>query len=176
MGSQLQRAGCRDGRVRIGRLSAGDRVAVLDVFEGMSERSRRLRYHGPKPRLPEREVDDLVDVGRYGREAVAAVDAVSGDVVGIARFVRDDEDPHVAEVAFEVVDECQSSGVGSRLVRELSGLAAREGVARVRASVVAGNEPALALLRRMGRVVASEYVDGAYELVVELPALERAAA
>jgi GNAT superfamily N-acetyltransferase len=175
MSSQLHPTGCRDGLVRIGRLSAGDRAAVLEVFEGMSERSRRLRYHGPKPRLREREVDGLVDVGRCGHEAVAAVDSISGDVVGIARFVRDDSDPHVAEVAFEVVDECQSSGVGSKLVRELSGLATREGVTRFRASVVAGNEPALALLRRMGRVVASEYGDGAYELVVELPALERAA-
>ena len=167
--------GCRRGLVSIGRLRSGDRAAVRDVFGAMSERSRRLRFHGPKPRLREDELDVLVDVGRCGREAVAAIDLVSGKVVGLARFVRDERDPRVAEVAFEVVDDCQSSGLGGRLVAELKAIAASEGVERFRASVVAGNEAALALLRRTGRVVSSAYVDGAYELVVELDPLPRAA-
>jgi RimJ/RimL family protein N-acetyltransferase len=174
-GERTQPAGCRDGLVSIGRLSPGDRDAVLEVFDGLSERSRRLRYHGPKPRLPEREVDDLVDVGRCGREAVAAVDAVSGNVVGIARFVRDHQDRGTAEIAFEVVDDCQSSGVGRRLVAELSLLAAREGVSRFRASILAGNESALELLRRAGVVVESVYDGCAYVLFVELYPLDRAA-
>ncbi len=167
--------GCRRGLVSIGRLRTGDRTAVREVFEAMSEQSRRLRFHGPKPRLRDAEVDVLVDVGCCGREAVAAIDLVSGKVVGLARFVRDERDPRVAEVAFEVVDDCQSSGLGRRLIDELSVVAGREGVERFRASVVAGNEPALALLRGAGRVVRSEYVDGAYELVVDLDHLRRAA-
>jgi RimJ/RimL family protein N-acetyltransferase len=175
MAKPVHPSGCRRGLVRLGRLHAGDRAAVLEVFRGLSERSRRLRFHGPKPRLREGELDHLVDVGRSGREAVAAVDLVSGSVVGIARFVRDDGDPRSAEVAFEVVDECQSSGLGGRLVDELKAVAAGQGVERFRASVVAGNEPALALLRRAGRVMRSAYVDGAYEVVVELDTLPRVA-
>jgi RimJ/RimL family protein N-acetyltransferase len=65
--------------------------------------------------------------------------------------------------------------VGRRLVDELSVLALREGVTRFRASILAGNQPALALLRRAGVVVESLYADGAYELVVELDSLEQAA-
>jgi GNAT superfamily N-acetyltransferase len=148
---------------------------VLDVFAGLSERSRRLRFHGPKPRLPEAELDELVDVGRCGREAVAAVDLVSGRVVGIARFVRDPADPRSAEVAFEVVDECQRAGVGRRLLKGLRALARREGIERFTASVAHGNEPALALLRGTGRIVGSSFVDGAYEVVVELEPLPHAA-
>jgi GNAT superfamily N-acetyltransferase len=143
---------------------------VRDVFAGMSERSRRLRYHGPKPQLAEREVDHLVDIGCCGREAVAAIDVVSGAVIGIARFVRVEDDPRSAEVAFEVVDACQSSGVGRRLVEELRWLARREGIERFRAHVVPGNEPALALMSRVGRLVRSSYADGAYELEVALTA------
>lgn len=167
--------GCQRGLVAIGRLEFGDRAAVREVFDGLSERSRSLRFHGAKPHLRESDVDALVDIGCCGREAVAAIDLVSGKVVGIARFVRDDRDPRIAEVAFEVVDDCQSRGLGGRLVAELKALAARDGIERFRASVVAGNEPALALLRGAGRVVASGYVDGAYELVVELDPLPRAA-
>jgi RimJ/RimL family protein N-acetyltransferase len=142
----------------------------------MSERSRRLRFHGPKPRLREVEVERLVDVGCCGREAVAATDLVTGAVVGTARFVRDDDDPRSAEVAFEVVDNCQGRGVGRRLVDELSALAAREGIQRFHATVVHGNEPALALLRRAGRLVHSSYADGAHELVIELDPASREAA
>jgi RimJ/RimL family protein N-acetyltransferase len=168
--AQGQVPGCRRGLIGVGRLREGDRGAVLDVFAGMSERSRRLRYHGPKPQLAEREVDHLVDIGCCGREAVAAIDLVSGAVVGIARFVRADDDPRSAEVAFEVVDACQSSGVGRRLVAELGTLARREGIERLRAHVVPGNEAALALMRRLGRVVRTSYADGSYELEVALEA------
>src|SRR5262245_29681219 len=170
-----QAPGCRRGLVSVGQLQFGDRAAVHEVFEGLSEESRRLRYHGAKPRLREAEVDQLVDVGCCGREAVAAIDLVTGKVVGTARFVRDERDPRVAEVAFEVVDACQSKGVGGRLIAELATLARLEGIERFRASVLVGNEPAIALLRRAGRVTESAYVDGAYEIVVELGSLSRAA-
>jgi RimJ/RimL family protein N-acetyltransferase len=160
--------GCTRGLVSVGRLRPGDRAAVVEVFQGLSERSRRLRFHGPKPRLPEAEVTALADVGHDGREAVGAIDLVTGEVVGIARFVRDGSDPGAAEVAFEVVDPCQGNGVGGRLLRELASLARRDGVERFTAYVVPGNEGALALLRRVGRVARASFVDGAHELVVEL--------
>jgi RimJ/RimL family protein N-acetyltransferase len=99
---------------------------------------------------------------------VGAVDLVTGEVVGIARFVRDEDDPRAAEVAFEVVDPCQGAGVGSRLLRELASLARRDGIERFTAYVVPGNESALALLRRAGRIARARYADGAHVLTVEL--------
>jgi RimJ/RimL family protein N-acetyltransferase len=171
----LPAAGCQRGLISVGRLHGGDRTAILEVFEGMSERSRRLRFHGPKPVLREAEIDRFVDVGCCGREAVAATDLVTGAVVGTARFVRDEADPRSAEVAFEVVDACQGRGVGVKLLSELVALARREGIERFHASVVPGNEPALTLLRRSGRLVDSTFVDGVHELVIELAPLQRAA-
>jgi RimJ/RimL family protein N-acetyltransferase len=162
--------GCDRGLISVERLRGGDRTPILEVFSGMSERSRRLRFHGPKPRLREAEVERFVDVGCCGREAVAATDLVTGAAVGTARFVRDDDDPRSAEVAFEVVDDCQGRGVGGRLVDELSALARRQGIQRFHAAVIPGNEPALALLRRAGGLVHSSYADGAHELVIELDA------
>ena len=120
-------------------------------------------------------MDSFADVGGRGREAVAAVDLVTGAVVGTARFVRDGDDPRSAEVAFEVVDDCQRHGVGRKLVAELSSLARREGIDRFRAAIVPGNESAFALLLRAGRVVSSTFSDGAHQLVVELHTAPRAA-
>jgi RimJ/RimL family protein N-acetyltransferase len=116
-----------------------------------------------------------VRVGCCGREAVAAVDLVSGEVVGLARFVRDEADPRSAEVAFEVVDRCQGHGVGRRLLEELRALAVLEGIETLEAFVVVGNEAALALLRRLGRVVRSSYEDGTHVIVIALQPFAHAA-
>jgi L-amino acid N-acyltransferase YncA len=154
--------------VTIRRLADGERSAVIQVFEGLSERSRRLRFLGPKPVLRERDVEQLVDVGCCGREAVAAIDPLSGLAVGIARYVRLGADPQTAEVAFEVVDAFQGRGVGSRLVAALAEVAEQEGIRRLHATVAPDNKAALALMRRLGRVEWTSYVDGAYEVVVAL--------
>jgi GNAT superfamily N-acetyltransferase len=148
-------------------LRFGERNPVLEVFAGLSERSRRLRFLGSKPRLLQSDVDWLVDVGRSGREAVVAVDQETGATVGIARFVRDADAPE-AEIAFEVVDEWQGRGVGKRLVAELRLLALAHGILRFRALIAHGNRPAAALVRGLGEVLVQRYEDGAVELVVRI--------
>ena len=150
----------------IRRLASGERRPVLQVFAGLSERSRRLRFLGPKPVLRERELEHLVDVGCCGREAVVATHPETGDALGIARYVRQGADPATAEVAFEVVDEWQGLGVGSRLASALVEIAAENGIRRLHAAVAPENRAALALLRKLGRVEWTSFVDGAYEVVV----------
>jgi RimJ/RimL family protein N-acetyltransferase len=152
----------------IRRLADGERRPVLRVFEGLSERSRRLRFLGPKPVLGERDVEQLVDVGCCGRQAVAAIDQATGEAVGIARYVRLGADRQTAEVAFEVVDAWQGRGVGRLLVDALADVAAEEGIRRLHATVAPDNRAALALMRRLGRVEWTSFVDGAYEVVVAL--------
>ncbi|HEY8104069.1 MAG TPA: GNAT family N-acetyltransferase [Gaiellaceae bacterium] len=148
-------------------LRHGERKPVLEVFAGLSERSRRLRFLGSKPRLLERDVDWLVDVGCCGREAVVAIDQSSGRTVGIARFVRDQGSPE-AEIAFEVVDEWQGEGVGKRLVADLHRLAREQGILRFRALIAHGNRPAFALVRGLGEELVRRYEGGDVELVVRL--------
>jgi RimJ/RimL family protein N-acetyltransferase len=147
-------------------LRAGERTPVLEVFAGLSERSRRLRFLGSKPRLLESDLAHLVNVG-CGREAVAAIDQETGRTVGIARFVRDEGAPE-AEIAFEVVDEWQGRGLGKRLVAELGALAREQGILRFRALVAHGNTAALALVRSLGDELVHRYADGNVELVVRL--------
>jgi RimJ/RimL family protein N-acetyltransferase len=149
-------------------LDRGERTAVLNVFHGLSERSRRQRFHGAKPRLSEREVDELVDVGCCGRHAVVAYERESGRAIGIARFVVDSHELAVAEVAYEVVDEWQGRGVGRGLAVELPRRANAEGVSRLRGLVDPANPPALGLLEHIGQVVERVYDGGALEVVVAL--------
>ena len=148
-------------------LHRGERKPVLDVFAGLSERSRRLRFLGAKPRLAERDLDWLVDVGCCGREAVVAVDQATGRTIGLARFVRDADGPE-AEIAYEVVDDWQGRGVGRRLLDELRTLALEQGILRFRALIAHGNRPAFALVHGVGEELGRAYEDGAVELVVRL--------
>jgi GNAT superfamily N-acetyltransferase len=148
-------------------LHHGERKPVLEVFAGLSERSRRLRFLGSKPRLLERDVEWLADVGCCGREAVVAVDQATGATVGLARFVRDVDAPE-AEIAFEVVDDWQGRGLGKRLVAELRELALRQGILRFRALIAHGNRPAFALVHGLGDELARRYDGDGVELVVRI--------
>lgn len=148
-------------------LRSGERRPVLEVFEGLSERSRRLRFLGSKPRLLERDLAVLADVGCCGREAVTATDRETGRTVGIARFVRDADAPE-AEIAFEVVDDWQGRGLGRALLQALGTLAREEGILRFRALIAFGNAPAFALVRGLGDELVRRYEDGNVEVVVRL--------
>jgi GNAT superfamily N-acetyltransferase len=148
-------------------LRHGERQPVLEVFAGLSERSRRLRFLGSKPRLLERDVEWLVDVGCCGREAVVAIDQQTGATVGLARFVRDADAPE-AEIAFEVVDDWQGRGLGKQLLAELRTLALGQGILRFRALVAHGNRPAFALVHGVGEELARRSDGDGVELVVRI--------
>jgi len=149
-------------------LQRDERGAVQDVFDGLSARSRTLRFHGAKPHLTERDLAALTDVGCCGRHAVVAVDRESGRAVGIARYVADGTNGVEAEVAYAVADEWQARGVGRRLIVELARIADSKGVARFRGLVSGGNARSLALLDYIGSFVERGYEDGAFRVVVAI--------
>ena len=150
-------------------LRRGERGVVERVFAGLSERSRRLRFLGAKPVLRPHEVELLADVGCCGREALVAADRDSGEPVGIARYVREGDEP-TGEVAFAfaVVDAWQRRGIGRLLSRELARLAVANGLERFRGTVAADNAAALALLSQLGTVERRVWDGAALELTIRL--------
>ena len=119
--------------------------AVDAVFEGLSARSRYLRFHSPTPRLTASARRVLVDVDGERHAAVCA--RIGGDPVGIARMIKTNE--CAAEIAVAVVDLWQRRGVGRRLLEELTSVAARMGVAELHGDVLPDNEAMLALVRKV---------------------------
>ena len=126
-------------------LRCGDVDTVAAVFERLSEKSRRARYNGPKPRLSEEELQRLAVVDGSHHVLVAYLE---GDPrpVAIARLVRDGRS---AEIAFEVADEHHLRGIGSALTGELLADARAAGITEITALVANDNPAALALLRRV---------------------------
>jgi ribosomal protein S18 acetylase RimI-like enzyme len=139
----------RSGPAVVARpLRHGDVRTVIALFERLSERSRRLRFHGPKPCLSRSDLRTLTAIDRTRHVLVAYV----GDdpaPVAIARLVRHGRHGRSAEIAFAVADEYHGRGIGSALTAELIADAREAGVTEVTALVSNGNTAAVGLLRRI---------------------------
>jgi len=129
-------------------IEASDRDALRAGFERLSAESRYRRFFTPMPTLSNRDLDYLTRVDHHDHEALIALDAPDGHIVGVARFVR--TGPNEAEPAIVVADDWQGRGLGRRLMGALADRALEEGVSRFRAPVLAENEAALRMLGSLG--------------------------
>jgi RimJ/RimL family protein N-acetyltransferase len=146
-----ERLKLRDGRVvDVRPLERRDRPLLEAAIGRLSDESRYLRFGTPKPRVPERELDRLMDVDHHDHEALLAIDPLSGRGVAVVRYVQLPDEPGVVELAATVADDWQGTGLGSALVAGLMRRASDEGHAAVRASVLAANYRSIAMLRRAG--------------------------
>ena len=100
-------------QVQFTELLPGDIATVRNVFEGLSVRSRYLRFHAARSQLPLHMQRRLADVRPGSHEAHVAL--LGNRAVGIARWIRDTADPRDAELAIEVIDAAQSVGIGRQL-------------------------------------------------------------
>lgn len=90
------------------------------------------------------------------------------DPVADARFVRDESDPTVAEIAFTVADAYQDRGIGSFLIGALSVAARVDGVERFSARMLSHNGPMRAIMDRYGAEWEREDV-GIITTVIDVP-------
>lgn len=147
-------------------LQPGERSTVARLFAALSERTRRLRFLGPKPRLSDAELDRLAATD--GRDHVALVALEHDRPIAICRFVRDADDASTAEFACAVADEFQGRGIGTTVARQLAASARSLGVRRFRAVVLSTNPAGLQLVKRLGRVEDTRFDGPTLELLVRL--------
>ena len=140
----------RDGtavHIRPQRPEDGPRLA--EFFARLSPHSRYQRFFtGMPPKLPSSMLKALSNVD--GERHVGLLALRGGSVVGAARYVRREDTPAIADVAFTVADELQGNGLGRLLMRELQAHAGRRGITRFAFDVLATNDAALAVARMLG--------------------------
>jgi RimJ/RimL family protein N-acetyltransferase len=140
----------RDGStVLIRQVHSADAPLLADGFARLSARSRQLRFLTPKQELSPAELRDFTDLDHHDHEALGAQNHADGRGVGIARYVRDADDPQAAEIAVTIVDDWQGLGLGTELVAQLSERARSEGIRRFTALVAADNPAMAGLLRNV---------------------------
>jgi len=160
------------------RLRSGDRVLVRSLrpddeaglgalFDELSSSSRYQRFLAGKPTVSARALRRLVDVDHRDHVALVAVAPDGGDgpddgakVIGEARWIRDDDDPTLAEMAITVADDWQQRGLGTALADDLARRAVEEGIDRFAAEVLTDNDGIERLVEHVGDVDRAEQGDG----------------
>jgi RimJ/RimL family protein N-acetyltransferase len=141
----------RDGStVPIREVRGSDAPLLADGFARLSARSRRMRFLGTKTTLSAAELRYFTDVDHHDHEALGALSPAGGRGVGIARYIRDPDDPRAAEIAVTIADDWQGRGLGAELLARLSNRARQAGIGRFTATVSADNVAMTRLLWKMG--------------------------
>jgi GNAT superfamily N-acetyltransferase len=134
-------------RVVLRPLGPGDAGRIAAAFARLSKRTRALRFLGGKAEMSPAELRYLSDVDGEMHFAIAACQEDAPDeIIGIARFLRFDQDPARAEVAATVADAFQGRGLGRLLLTRLAEAARERGVRTFHCELAEGNTPALGLV------------------------------
>ena len=158
------------------RVRDGTRLLLRPVLPGDDERtvhghiqfsSETLYRRFMTARLPSPALMHYLSEVDYVDHFVWVVTEGS-DPVADARFVRDEADPTIAEIAFTVADAYQGRGIGSFLIGALSIAARVDGVERFSARMLSDNLPMRTIMDRYGAVWQREDI-GVITTVIDVP-------
>jgi ribosomal protein S18 acetylase RimI-like enzyme len=171
----VEHAVLRDGTpVRLRLIRPSDKEVLRAGFERLSPESRYARFLAPKSSLSDDELRYLCDVDHDRHFAIGAVrDDGDPDAMpiglGIARFIRLEDNPTTAEAAIAVADDAQHRGLGRLLLLRLIAAAAERGVERFRCEVLGSNTSMAALLSQIAPERSIEVGSGVMSIEIALP-------
>jgi RimJ/RimL family protein N-acetyltransferase len=151
------------GQIVIRPIEPADAHELAVGVRRLTALSRLRSFREPIDDLPAEELAELTAVDHESHEALVAFDPVTGEGIGVARYVRTPGDPSQAEFACAVLDRWQRRGVGTALVERLAVRARAVGIDRFTALTVVGNEPARRLLARVSDAVTEHRSGGTLE-------------
>lgn len=145
------------GRVTIRPIRPSDAEQLRRGFEHLSPASRHQRFVAPPRELDDETLRYLTDVDLQNHVAIVATmespDLKEERGLGVARFVRLEDDPTCAEAAVVVVDEAQRRGIGRLLLTALADAARERGIHTFRAQTLASNTAMRAILAEAGATI-----------------------
>ena len=158
-----------DGRSVVVRpIVPSDRAALASGLAELSPRSRVLRFFRELDGLSNRELRYLTELDYDDHFAwVAYLPGPEPVGLGVARYIRLNDEPTVAEAAAVVRDGWQRKGIGGALVSLLAHSAVDHGIRAFRMYVLADNESLVDRLR--SEQVTAVLVDSVFEVDVTLP-------
>lgn len=147
----------RDGAAAHLRPILPEDADALQAFHvKQSERSRYLRFFAAMPKLSARDLERFTVVDH--RDRVAFVVLHGEDIIAVGRYDRTSADE--AEVAFNVADSRQGSGLGSVLLEHLAAAARENGIAVFTAEVLPQNTRMIDVFTEAGFEVERVLDDG----------------
>ena len=126
--------------LRVRPLCPADTPLLDDLFDGLSPRSRRLRFHAALRRLPPQQLAWLASPDFARRGGCIVTRLVGGMELAVAEgmWVRSGPAGH-GEFALSVADAWQHQGLGRRLLQHLADSARAHGLQHLHGDVLPGN-------------------------------------
>ena len=147
--------------IHIRAIRPDDKERMLAMWARTSPESRRRRFMGSFD-LNWNNVARFTDLDPSMEKAFVATRG-RGDserIVGVARYVRYEDDPRHAEFAALVEDAEQGKGIGTALVRRVAVSAHDDGITALAGDILADNTRMLNLVRELGLEYQSRREDG----------------
>lgn len=143
-----------------------DKQRLAAAMARLSDASVRKRFLSPKPRLTGSELRYLTEIDYVDHWAEVAVLKHDPEaIVGVARWIRDERDPHAAEAAIVVGDALHGQGLGRRLGLAIADAARLRDVRRFTATMLSDNVAVQRLFATISERLDVEH-DGATDAVV----------
>ncbi|MEW8137907.1 MAG: GNAT family N-acetyltransferase [Candidatus Thiodiazotropha endolucinida] len=134
-----------------------DKATMQRAFTELSGPSRHKRFFGAKQSLTKEDLCYFTETDGWDHFALGAVvigeDDHEGDGLGVARYIRLQEDYECAEVAITVIDRMQGKGIGRMLLERLATATIERGILRFRFECLAYNQEMQNLVKKVCRVV-----------------------
>ncbi len=170
-GEWHRRVTLRDGtNVLLRQIRPSDRDRIAAGMSELSPATRYLRFHEAIEQLTDEQLDYLTQVDHVDHEAIVAIDLDRPEVpgVGVARYIRNTDDPRVAEAAVTVADRYQGTGAGTLLLGAIARRARRNQVEVFRNYVLDGNHAMLEVFDNLGATRELE-TDGLWRVDLAVP-------
>ncbi|WP_193106430.1 GNAT family N-acetyltransferase [Brachybacterium sp. FME24] len=133
-----------------------DADALQAFHQRQSEQSRYLRFFAAMPRLSPRDLERFTHVDH--RDRVAFVVLAGDEIIAVGRYDR--IEPRAAEVAFNVSDARQGTGLASVLLEHLAAAARERGISIFTAEVLPQNAKMINVFTEAGFDVERTLDDG----------------
>ncbi|MFW9799710.1 MAG: GNAT family N-acetyltransferase [Candidatus Thorarchaeota archaeon] len=143
----------KDGTPVLIRLYQPSDISEVQLgLEKLSDMSLQLRFMTSLRNLPDDQLKKLKRIDHEHHIAICAFDTSQDPMigVGIARYVRVEKEPHIAEAAITVIDEYQNRGLGTELLYQLGKIGLEKGIHFLRAHVLSNNTPIITIAKRAG--------------------------
>ena len=155
----------RDGElVDFRPVRQNDKDTLQKGMLALSSKSRYFRFFSPILKLSDTQLHNFTEIDQQHHVAWIALAHNEPEQrgLGIARFIRIQDQPEIAEFGVAVIDSYQQRGLGTILLSVLYRMASINGIKILRGYVLADNRIMRNWLDRLGAV--SVYEDGVYRM------------
>ncbi len=155
----------RDGElVDFRAVKQNDKETLQKGMLALSSKSRYFRFFSPILKLSDTQLCNFTGIDQQNHVAWIALahNETEDRGLGIARFIRIQNQPEIAEFGVVVIDSYQQRGLGSILLAVLHRMASIKGIEILRGYVLADNTVMSKWLGRLGAV--SVFENGVYRM------------